>query len=126
MRKIIFLILVFTFIISLSFAGDLENVHGRMSFGYVQEIQAFKTNVEVGYKFWRFDFYGGIETLMLQREKFNPYQDIYFVGLNFDISKYIFLNVNHLCRHGVYSPASKEKFEKDSYEMSEIMIGIDF
>lgn len=115
----ILLILFIPYIIS-------ADVHGKVEFGYVSEIEGFESIIEIEYRPLDFiSIYGGINTLMIYGGdlRFRPYQDIYSIGLQL-IYKQLYFDMRHSCTHQVISGTERSHDKRQTGNKTKYSIGI--
>ena len=127
---ILFLIVLLELVLPLkSHAGETQRIlaetgctgiHGKFEVGYVPELEGWETEIELNYFPWRFlRIRGGVEVLMDAGGlgnagiSFQPYRSTYFVGARLNLTKVLFVEMDHSCTHPVYSSYEQfyDKFE---------------
>ncbi len=90
-----------------SHAGE---VHGEFEVGYIPELEGWMTSIELDYFPWKpLRIRGGVEVLMDAGDlgysglTFQPYRNMYFIGIKLNVTKILFLELDHSCTHPVYS-----------------------
>jgi hypothetical protein len=119
----LFLIVLLELVLPLrSHAGETRctGIHGEFEVGYVPEIEGWETCIELNYFPWTFlRIRGGVEVLMDAGGlgnagiSFQPYRSTYFVDARLNLTKVLFIEMNHSCTHPVYSSYEQfyDKFE---------------
>jgi hypothetical protein len=114
------LLLIVLFELVLPWKSHAGEIHGEFEVGYVPEIEGWMTSIELNYFPWTFlRIRGGVEVLMdagglgYSGISFQPYRDTYSIGVALNLTKNVFVEMDHSCTHPVYSNYKQfyDKFE---------------
>ena len=104
-----------------------EEIHGYVEFGYIKELDAVETDIQIEYAPFNYlHIYGGVSYIAdpVSLLVYRPYREIYTTGVKIDIPEHIYLRLEHNCTHPVYSTQQlfHDKFESGS--RTEFAVGV--
>ncbi|MFW6120737.1 MAG: hypothetical protein ACOC80_07525 [Petrotogales bacterium] len=124
--EIIIAIITFLFVATIIYSAE---IHGHFEVGYLQEGEDFVTDLYLEYSFWQIVLSSGIETLMEKSETsvfFSPYRNVYYAGLQLNITNHFYFKATHSCTHPVYSYKKQFYDHFEGGNRTNFMVGIEW